>query len=319
MSRVTVLLPVYNGLPYLRDAVTCLLDQTLEDIEILALDDGSTDGSLAYLNAIQDPRLRVAPSGKNLGLGATLQRGLDLCKTPLFARMDADDLCHRDRLRLQYEFLAGSPGIAMVGCQFHYFGQSGRKAISPRLPLAHPDIRTGLQNGQLSIIHGAIMARTETMRAAGGYRVRGMGEDWDMFLRFSEIGRMANLDQDLYGYRYHAGNVSLKHLEQQEIGIAYARDCAHRRQVGESEVSYAAFLDMIRTRPIWKRLADKFDVMALRQYRIAIAELAEGRRISGHLNLLAGAALSPGRAVSRLVRDRSRARGDAIDGEKETR
>ncbi|MCD7058914.1 glycosyltransferase family 2 protein [Pelagibacterium xiamenense] len=318
MPKVTVLLPVYNGLPYLRDALACLLDQTLADIEILALDDGSTDGSLAYLNSIQDPRLKVAPSGRNLGLGATLQRGLDTCQTPLFARMDADDLCDRDRLRLQYEFLAHNPDVAMVGCQFHYFGQSGRKAMTPRLPVAHADIEAGLQTGQLSIIHGAMMARTETMRAAGGYRVSGMGEDWDMFLRFSEVGRMANLEADLYGYRYHAGNVSLKHLERQTIGIAYARDCARRRRAGMQEISYAAFLGTARSRPIWTRIADKLDVMALRQYRIAIAELAEGRRISGHLNLLAGAALSPGRAISRLTRDRARTKGQTVSGGSES-
>jgi len=297
------LFPVYNARPYLEASLASLLNQSYSDFVILALNDGSTDGSLDYLQSLSDPRVVISSSTENLGLGATLQRGLEHCQTPLFARMDADDLCDPERLRLQVAFLDRHPDIDMVGTQFHYFSDGGGHAMTPMLPQSHDDICESLLNGQLAIIHGSIAGRTQAMRAAGGYTLRGMGEDWDMFLRFGEVGRMANLDRDLYGYRYHAGNISFDHLQKQAIGIAYARDCASRRAAGEKEMAYTQFLAHLAARPWHQRLIDKLDVLALKHYRMAIAQLAENKPFRGRLNLLIGAGLAPKRAISRVLRD----------------
>jgi glycosyltransferase involved in cell wall biosynthesis len=95
---VTVLMPVYNGMPYLEAAITSIFEQTFDDFELLAIDDGSTDGSYEYLAGLSDSRIRLVRHARNMGLVATLNEGLDLVRGEFVARMDSDDLSARDRL-----------------------------------------------------------------------------------------------------------------------------------------------------------------------------------------------------------------------------
>src|SRR5262245_18828577 len=126
MPCVSVLLPVHNGLPFLRQAVQSLLEQTLTDIEMLALDDASTDGSGAYLDSIQDPRLRVIHLPR-LGLSRALNIGLQEARAPLAARMDADDVALPERLLLQFEFLRQHPDVVVCGCQADIIDHGGSR------------------------------------------------------------------------------------------------------------------------------------------------------------------------------------------------
>src|SRR3954470_5796718 len=104
MSRrplVTVLMSVHNGAAFIQEAVESVLTQTLEDFEFLLYDDASTDGTTDYLMGLRDPRLSVFRNEENLGLAATLNRGIDMAKGEYVARMDADDVCVPDRLQRQ--------------------------------------------------------------------------------------------------------------------------------------------------------------------------------------------------------------------------
>ena len=119
MSLVTVLLPVYNGGPFLPRVLASLLAQTWRDFEVLVIDDGSSDGSaeIAAAHARSDPRVRVLRNERNLGLARTLNRGLDEARSPLVARQDVDDLSHPERLARQVAFLEAHAEVALVGAQ----------------------------------------------------------------------------------------------------------------------------------------------------------------------------------------------------------
>lgn len=107
-------MPVYNAEPFLASAVESVLGQTFTDFELLAVDDGSTDGSLALLRTFHDPRLRIEARG-HAGVVGTMRAALDLCRGELVARADADDLCLPDRLALQVEFCTAHPDVAVLG------------------------------------------------------------------------------------------------------------------------------------------------------------------------------------------------------------
>src|SRR3712207_3671984 len=109
--KVTVLMAVYNGEAYLREAVDRILGQTFTDLEFLVVSDGSTDGSAEILRSYADPRLRVVENERNLKLIASLNRGLELARGEYVARMDADDVSLPDRLAKQVAYLEARPEV----------------------------------------------------------------------------------------------------------------------------------------------------------------------------------------------------------------
>jgi len=108
---LTVLMPVYNGGEFLRGAVESILGQTYSNFEFLIVDDGSTDESLEICRGFRDPRIRLEENGRNLGLIATLNRGLDLAEGDYIARMDSDDVSFPARLARQVQFMEDNPHV----------------------------------------------------------------------------------------------------------------------------------------------------------------------------------------------------------------
>jgi len=119
---ISVLLPVYNGSRYLEEALLSIMAQTFLDWECVVMDDGSTDGSadLAEKAAVGDSRIKVMRRGHS-GLVETLNAGLAVCRAPLVARMDADDVSLPERLGKQFAYMESHPEIALCGCHVRSF------------------------------------------------------------------------------------------------------------------------------------------------------------------------------------------------------
>ncbi len=301
MPLLTVLMPTYNAMPYLPEAVRSVLGQTLRDFTFLIIDDGSTDGSGEYLEQLADRRVRVVRAARR-GLGAVLNHGVGLCETEFLSRMDADDLSLPPRFDRQWAFLQQHPEVGMVGSQFGYFGGERRLLPSPSLPCDHDEIVEQTLKGNLAIVHGTLMFRTSVLRAAGGYRLAGMGEDWDMFLRMGEAARLANLGEILYLYRLHRDNCDLNRFVDLQIGIEYACHCAAVRRIGEREPTPEEFRQRQRTRPRLVKLLKLIDAYALTQYRLALVDVAERRMLGGYARLLYSAICAPARTLARFGR-----------------
>jgi len=122
MSQVTIIMPVYNGEVYLREAIDSILDQTLTDFEFLILNDGSSDHSVDIVRSYDDPRIRLVENEANLGVVQTLNRGLDLANGTFIARMDCDDRSLRDRLARQVAFLDDHPEVGICGTWMEAIG-----------------------------------------------------------------------------------------------------------------------------------------------------------------------------------------------------
>jgi glycosyltransferase involved in cell wall biosynthesis len=103
--KISILMPVYNGEKYLREAIDSILNQTFTDFEFLIVDDGSTDNSVEIINSYQNSRINLVKNDKNEGLVYTLNRGLSLAKGEYIARMDCDDISLPERLKKQIDFL----------------------------------------------------------------------------------------------------------------------------------------------------------------------------------------------------------------------
>ena len=157
-----------------------------------------------YLESLTNSRI-VVIRDSHRGLGAVLNRGLELCQSEFLARMDADDLSWPRRLEQQLTFLHRRPDVGMLGTQFEYIAGHRKPVLSPSLPCDHATIMGELLQGNLAMVHALAAFRTAALRQIGGYRILGMGEDWDIFPPFGRGGTLAN-HQPFYSYRLHRGN-----------------------------------------------------------------------------------------------------------------
>jgi hypothetical protein len=221
--RVSVLMPVRNGLPWLPEALDSLSRQTLEDLEILALEDGSTDGTRELLDSWPDDRLRII-STHGVGIAAALNVGLEAARAPFVARQDADDVSAPDRLEKQAACLTARTDVAVLATTADYIDEAGRpvdnewvRTIRRQQDVAlHPDQIRALMPLTCCVTHGSVMARRAVVNAAGGYRQdTAPAEDYDLWLRLLPGAGIAKLPERLYRYRVHGGQVSSRSRQQQ--------------------------------------------------------------------------------------------------------
>lgn len=228
---ISVILPVYNAERYLTTALQSVLDQTLRDFEVIAIDDGSTDGSLAILNSLAagDERVRVI-SRPNQGLVATLNEGIEAARGACIARMDADDICMPQRFERQWQRLQAEPGLVAVGSRVLAIDPDDQVLGIEPLPLTHEKIDRAHLDGQSTICHPAVMMRAEAVRAVGGYRELVPVEDFDLWLRLAEVGRLANLDEPLLKYRRSTTGMIARHRHRRTGAIERALHDTWRRR-----------------------------------------------------------------------------------------
>src|SRR5262249_31656390 len=132
---VSVVMPAYNALPHLDEAVRSMLDQDYRNFEFIILDDGSTDGTAERLRewAAKDERIRLFESDSNLGPVGSSNFVVEHAKSSIIARMDADDVCRPDRLRLQVDVLNDHPEVGIVASAFEIIDEQGRPLREPEL------------------------------------------------------------------------------------------------------------------------------------------------------------------------------------------
>jgi len=240
---VSVLMPVYNAGRFLAPALDSILAQTFSDFELIAIDDGSRDASAEVLArlAARDSRIRVFTQ-ENRGIVATLNRALELARAPLVARMDADDLSRPDRFAKQVAFLQGHPEIAAVSSAVDMIDEDGAYLRTDAFPTLPAAIESELAH-RSCVCHAASMSRTAVLRSVGGYRrPTQYAEDYDLFLRISEVARIANLPDALYSVRLHSVSISTRHLMAQELAVLAARGAARMRRSGRPDPLAAADL-----------------------------------------------------------------------------
>jgi len=297
---VTVFMPVYNALPYLEEAVESIRRQTLRDWTFLIVDDGSTDGSVEYLEALDDARIRVLRQAHQ-GPAVAANRALELCETEFVARLDADDVSHPARLQEQLAFLRKHPEVGLLGTQFETLG-AARTGRPSSLPTDHRTIMHDLIRGRHAMCNPTIMCRTSLLREVGGYHAEGALEDWAMFLSMGERAELANLDRVLLSYRIHAGSTNNRHMTGLRASIAFVCDRARRRQAGIPPVSRDEFLAERRAGPFWRRALFAMEGYAMTQYRRAMVDILGPWRIRGYLRLAWAAACSPSLTWQRIAR-----------------
>ncbi len=215
MSKIpiTVLMPVYNAEPFLREAIDSMLHQTFTDFEFVIINDGSTDRSEEIIKSYTDPRISYYKNESNLKLIATLNKGFDLAQGKYIARMDADDISLPTRLQLQFELMENDQTVGLCGTWFDTF--NGDKIVgSSRYSADHSTI-CFKHLYQIHLSHGTCMFRTSVLKKHGLYFNPDFShaEDYELWSRISTVTKLANVQQVLYKVRQHENEVSHKYSD----------------------------------------------------------------------------------------------------------
>lgn len=206
--KVSVLLPVHNGAEYVESAVRSVMEQTLQDIEILLVDDASTDETAEILArlAAEDARIRIEHLKENHRLPRALNRGLDLCRGEYVARMDADDLCEPRRLEVQTAYLDSNPEVTLIGCSVIRIDGEGtpfqtsvraQDAFATRwmcrfvMPFRHPTFL--FRRAEMDLRYDPDCT---------------VSEDYDLLARLTAKRKVGCLPDVLLRYREHGGSLT---------------------------------------------------------------------------------------------------------------
>ncbi len=208
MPRISVLIPVRDAGEHLGPALDSLLCQTYRDFEIVAVDDGSADGSLAALEAAaeRDGRIRVESTSPR-GIVPALLRCAELASGELLARMDADDLCEPERLAAQVELLDRSSEVAAVGCRIRCFPEDElalgmRRYEAWQNSLIEPSDHARDAFVESPLCHPSVLMRRTDFEAVGGYFDDDFPEDYSLWLRLLRKGRgLAKVPRVLFHWR----------------------------------------------------------------------------------------------------------------------
>jgi len=229
---VSTLMSVYNGQRFLEPAVRSILAQTMTDHELIVVDDGSTDGSLAILQSIADTdaRLRVVTRA-NTGIAIALNEGFALARGRYIAKMDADDVSLPDRFALQVAYLDTHPDVAVVGGAWQVIDEKGRLLTTLNGPLDDATMQDLALRGHAPITHSCAMMRREALTTIGGYSADfKYSLDLDLWLRLGEVGKLANLRDTVLQFRVHEGSISESKRHQQRAFAKTACDRASARR-----------------------------------------------------------------------------------------
>ncbi|HEY2632911.1 MAG TPA: glycosyltransferase family 2 protein [Solirubrobacteraceae bacterium] len=208
---MSVLIGAYNSASTLVRAIDAILSQTVAELELLVIDDGSTDSSLelAHAAVARDERVRVLEMGRNLGISRSLNEGLRAARAPFVAVQDADDYSEPNRLAVQLAVLSAHPDVAVVGSRMHEVDPSGAELRS-RTKFASGNVNTVLMHFN-PIPNTSSCMRRDAVLSLGGYDPRyRYAMEYDLWLRLADDWKLVALDEPLSTRVMSASNVAAR-------------------------------------------------------------------------------------------------------------
>lgn len=257
--KISVLVPVYNSEKYLKACIESVLAQTMDDFELILLNDASTDGSEAVIKNFSDPRIRYFCNEKNLGISGSRNHLLSLARGEYLVILDNDDLALPQRFAKQSAYLDAHPEVAMLGSWGELFSSAQAKTFKEKIKKLitnlgwvwcqppFPDMMETLRGN--TVMHSSMMLRRQMMEQHhilynADYTP---AEDYDLLRQFLAAGlKVVNLQEVLFKYHLHGGNFSLQQKGKMQKADAMVK-ADLRQALGLSDFRY----------PYWKTMLKK--------------------------------------------------------------
>ena len=224
----SVLLPVYNGSKYLREAIESLLQQTFKDFELIIIDDCSKDNSLEIIKSFVDNRIIIFENPKNKGKSYSLNKGIEAARGKYLILADQDDISFPSRFQKQIDFMEANPEIGVSGTQIETFGENVISETS-NYPLTHQENILRLLTVS-PFAHPSVILRKKVLISNNlRYIVGVIAEDYSLWTRLLLVAKSANLKEVLLRYRIHPASITKTYIkkprrERKKFRILYAKE-----------------------------------------------------------------------------------------------
>lgn len=205
--KVSVIMPLYNKAPFVLEAIESVLSQDFSDLELIVVDDVSTDDSLEKVLQVKDPRVRLFKNERNLGAASCAQRAIDEAQGEYLIRLDADDICMPNRLKLQVEYMDAHPMVGASGGALQLLGDGDKIWEFPK---SDEDCKAQLLFS-VPVSQGASIMRHSVIKEHGirySKDLPAVGEDWLYWLQWFKVSSFGNLQEPLIQYRRGEHNAS---------------------------------------------------------------------------------------------------------------
>lgn len=296
---ITIIIPVYNGMPFLPETIDSVLHQTYSNFRLLAVDDESKDESLQYLKSLTDSRVEVREQS-NLGFGNTLNRAIESVDSEFIVHLDQDDIALPTRVEEQINFLLAHPEYDFVLSKVCKISASGKEFGSYDINHLEPfSDYTAIKYGSVS--PSTFCFRRKAFLELGGYRPSVYPvDDYDLLLRAEEKFKMAVINKPLVKYRIHNNSATFKKFYDMEIKTRYIEEMARLRREGKPEIPLAEFTKDFDDLGFFKKLRQYSHTTGKLRFRKSGLLLGEKKYLSGILNLVFAYLLAPRFVVNRL-------------------
>jgi glycosyltransferase involved in cell wall biosynthesis len=226
MSRpqISIVMSVYNSRRFIDQAVESVLEQSFEDFEFIIIDDGSSDDSMDIVRSYGDERIRIIENEGNLGLTASLNRGIESARGDYIARIDADDVWVNYKLDVQIDYMKINPGVGVCGTLANIIDEKGEIIRKTNFPARHKAIIWSMIFVN-PISHSSVMAKTELTKKNRYNENIKKSQDYELWSRLSPQTRINNIPERLVSLRRHSETISnTQSGEQLSFALKIAND-----------------------------------------------------------------------------------------------
>jgi glycosyltransferase involved in cell wall biosynthesis len=303
-TGISVVMTVFNGERFVRQTIESTIKQTMPSLELIAVDDGSTDSTPSILAeyARKDPRIVVVRQ-KNRGVPAAINEGIRHAKYDLIARVDSDDVMLPHRLERQLWFIDRHPEAAVVCSNCYFIDATGRRIGQSSCVV---DVERGRRERRpglfLEITHSTVLMRKDALLAVGGYpEDLFYGDDRNLWGRFVTNGYTIKCQNEfLVDFRLHGSSLTMSRAAQQHDICAWNDFNVIRRLDGEPELSREEFRDWKEKMPLAAKIRDRLEFKALHSFKRASRYYGEGQYLKCAFWLATAVLLNPLHIVKRV-------------------
>lgn len=205
---LSVIIPVYNAEQYIKDAVASILNQTYKNLELIIIDDGSTDNTLQIVTSIQDKKIVLVKNKINRGQIYTRNLGLKMAKGMYIGMFDADDIAYPDKYETQIAFLEKNKDVGMLGSWARFIDADGKRMKGGWQLKAKPEMIPSIMLFKNYFLQSAVVYRKECIHNFSFKEGFDIGEDYVIWLEIIEKYKAWNLQKYLVDYRIHPESVT---------------------------------------------------------------------------------------------------------------